>query len=353
MRSAPARPQPPSFSAPFPSCSARERALIVAGLALGALALGGCSGCGDKSAPVDKNPVGTMEALRDALQSDDPDAWKKPVGTRPPCADAEPVALAPGQTSARDTGCFAAIATTLGSKRGFSSSPPDQASATTVAIVLLRDGRGDWVSNADAWLGSMKGGKGPGPDALRLAVAARMVAGANAVGARIDDDAAAIAALRAVAGALPGACPTYHLVGAGRDTSKLPAELSPDHAACVQHDLARREGPGARYGFGVFRALEGALALWRESERALRMGLTVSSPETRAALEKRLAIIEPATQKIATRKLAGTTSAAVTETLGDIHADAGYVLWQDAGADGGAADAAAASPGTGTHPAPK
>jgi len=314
-----------------PSSAVASASRLALAVLLVAVGCTGVAGCGDKG---EKNPIAKIEGLRDALEKDDAAAIKTQLEGKPPCPEAEPVALGPGQASPRDTGCLAQIATALGSKKGFSPSPPDQAAAATAAVVLMREGRGDYVAHLENWLGSLKGGKGPGPDALRLAVASRMAAAAPQVGRKIEEDPEAIAAMKAVAGAIPGACPTYALLGAGRDATKLPAELSADHATCVHRDLGRREGPGSGYGAGVFRGLEGALAAWRETERALRMGLANATPGVKAKVEAKLAIIEPATQAIATKKLASTTTAAVAAVLGDVHADAGYLIW-DAGADGG------------------
>jgi hypothetical protein len=279
-----------------------------------------------------------IDGVRESLEKDDAASITSAVDGYPTCSDAPPVALLPTQPSPRDTGCFAEIATALGSKRGFNPKPPDQAAATTVAIVLLRDGRGDWVAHSEDWLGSMKVGKGSGPDALRLAVARKMADAAPKIGRKLEEEKDALEAMKLVATSIPGACPTYWLLGSGTDPSKIGAEQSADHAACVHRDLARREGPGSSYGSGTFRALEGSLALWRETERALRLGLANASPEARVVLERKLAIIEPATQAVATKKVASASPAQTVLALGDVHADAGIPLFRakDAGAEGGA-----------------
>jgi hypothetical protein len=301
---------------------------VAGGLTL-AFAFALASGC--------KAPMAKIDAVRDSLEKDDAAAIASAVDGYPACGDAPPVALLPTQPSPRDTACFAEIANALGSKSGFHPRPPDQAAATTVAIVLLRDGRGDWVASSEDWLGSLKVGKGSGPDALRLAVARKMAEGAPKVGKKLDEDKDALEAMKAVAAAIPGACPTYWLLGSGTDPSKIAAVHSADHAACVHHDLGRREGPGSSYGAGTFRALEGSLALWRETERALRLGLANASPAAKAVIERKLAIIEPATQAIATKKVASASPAEAVQALGDVHADAGIVLFKarDAGAEGG------------------
>jgi hypothetical protein len=296
-----------------------------------------------------KGPMAKIDAVREALEKDDAAAISSAIEGYPACADAPPVALLATQPSPRDTGCFAAIASALGSKKGFSPRPPDHAAAATVAIVLLRDGRGDWVAHSEDWLGALRNGKGSGTDALRLAVARKMAEAAPLVGRKLEDDKDALEAMKAVAGAIPGACPTYWLLGSGTDPSKLATEQSAEHSACVHKDLKRREGPGGSYGAGTFRALEGSLALWREAERALRLGLPNTAGAARATLEAKLKTIEGATQAIASKKIGTASPEATVVMLGDVHADAGIMLWKGAGdsgaeggADGGAAGADAA-----------
>lgn len=278
-----------------------------------------------------------IDAVRLALESDDTAAVARAIDGYPACADAAPVALLPTQPSPRDTGCFAAIANSLGSKKGFAPKPPDQAAATTVALVMLRDGRGDWVAHSDDWLTSLRSGKGPGVDALRMAVARKMAEAAPHVGKHLDDEADAQKAMKAIVAAIPGACPTYWLLGSGVDPKDIAAEHSADHAACVQTDLKRREGPGGTYGSGTFRALEGSLSLWRDAERALRVGLpSVTTGAAKAMVETKLASIELATRAIAAKKIGSAGPDATVRMLGELHADAGISLWKsDAGVDGG------------------
>lgn len=303
---------------------------VAGGLALCAITLISASGC--------KGPMAKIDAVRESLEKDDGAAIASATDGYPACADAPPVALLPGQPSPRETGCFAEIANALGSKKGFVARPPDHAASTTVAIVLLRDGRGDWVAHVDDWLGTIKTGKGPGPDTLRMAVARKMAEAAPHIGKKIEEEKDALDAMKAVAGAIPGACPTYWLLGSGVDASKIAAEHSADHAACVHRDLGRREGPGSSYGSGTFRALEGSLAVWREAERSLRLGAANAAPAAKGVIESKLKVIEPATQAIATKRVASASPPAVVLALGEVHADAGVVLWKDkdAGADGGA-----------------
>ncbi len=294
-------------------------------VSFGTLALDGC-----------KPKLVRMDAVRDALVSTDARAIDEVVRSLPTCPDAPPVALAQGMASPLDKGCLSEIANAFGSRTGFSPSPPDQAALTTAAVLVARDGRGDQIAHADAWLGVMKGGKGVGADALRAAVSRAMVESAPVVGRRFETEADARAAMKAIAASIPGACPTYRLLGKGDALTTLAPELGPDHAACVQRDLGRREGPGPSYGAGIPRALEGALALWRETERALRLGAPGADPSVKPALDRQLPTIEAATQRIATERSAATVAQPVLDRMGELHAMAGIVLWKDAGAaDGG------------------
>jgi hypothetical protein len=290
-----------------------------------------------------RSPMARIEGLRDGLAADDDGAIARALDGVPKCADTTPVVLAPNQPSPRDRGCLSDIANALGSKRGFTATPPDQAAAATAAVLVTRDHRGDLVAHADVWLGAIKTGTGSGIDALRLGVARAMAGASPAVGRSIDEDKDALAALAAIGGAIPGSCPTYQMLGAGVDPKTIPPELSADHAACVQRDLSRREGPGGRYGEGIFRALEGSLALWREAERALRLGSDKAAPQAKLGMTRYLATIESATQKSKTKQLDSHTTTATVNFLGDVHAEAGIKLWKDkdAGADAeaGAADA--------------
>jgi hypothetical protein len=272
-----------------------------------------------------------IDAVRDALVADDPSAIASATNGYPACTD-------PKTTAA----CLTSVAEALGSKRGFVRDPPDHAGATTAAIALLRDGRGDWLGNADAWLGTIKSGKGIGSDVLRLATARKMAEESPAVGKKLDDEAAAKSAILAVVRSVPGACPTYWLVATGSDPKTMPPELDPDHSACVQKDLVRREGPGGSYGTGTFRALEGALAVWRETERALRLGMAHAEPDPKAVLEKKLPTIEAATAKIESKKLPPDegASAQIMAYMRNAHAEAGVLLAKpDAGSDDAGADA--------------
>ncbi len=305
----------------------RPRASAFAALAFvaGFVTLGAGAGC--------RGPMAKIESLRQALISGDTKTIREATTGYPTCTETAPVATLPGKPGPYDAGCLTEIATALGSKQGYDPKNPDHAAAATAALVIARDGRGDWLAHVDGWLDDLKNGRGTGHDTLRLAVAWRMADAAPLVGRRLDDESSARTAMKAVVGAVPGACPTYWLLGSSADPRTIPPELSADHAACVQKDLMRREGPGASYGSGTMRATEGALALWRETERALRMGLPHADAGPRMTLEKHLAMIEAATAKIETVKVESSPS--VIGPMGDLHADAGVLLYPtkpDAGA---------------------
>jgi hypothetical protein len=242
-----------------------------------------------------KGPLAKIEAVRDGLANDDTDAVKNTTSSFPVCK--EPFTVLP------EKGCFTEIANAFGSKSGFNMKPPDQAATATVALVLVREKRGDWFSGADTWMQSIRAGKGPGPDALRLATARQMAAAAPEAARKADDETAALAILKAIGEAVPGACATYTAIGNGVDEKSLPIEMMPDHSACVQKDLARKDGPGGTYGRGTWRAAEGAVALWKDEARALREGLAVTGGKPRATLEASLKKIDDATPKIELKKV--------------------------------------------------
>lgn len=285
------------------------RFVVLAGLA----GLAACKSSG-------RGSMSKIDAEKEALVSGDAATIRAATAGYRVCEEQPYVA----GKSVYSEACLADIANALGSKEGFVVTPPDNAAAATAALVLLRDARGDAFTHLDTWLNDLRSTKGTGHDALRLAVAQKMEEAAPIVGKTIEGDEASRAAMKAVVGAVPGACNTYYLVANGAPLEKMPTPLTPDHSACVQKDLGRREGPGGMFGRGVPRALEGALSVWRETERALRQGLAVSDAATRSVLEKRLAVIEPATQAIKTKH--DDAEKALTDALKAIqaaHADAG------------------------------
>jgi hypothetical protein len=264
-----------------------------------------------------KGPLAKIEAVRDGLADDDVHSLKDATAQFPVCT--EPFVVLP------EKGCFQEIATAFGSKSGFNMKPVDQAAAATVALVLVREKRGDWFSGADVWIDSIKNGQGPGPDALRLAAARQMATAAADVGKRAEDDATALGIMRAIGEAIPGACATYAAIGHGVDEKSLPVEMTPDHSACVQKDLARKEGPGGSYGHGSFRAAEAAVALWKDEAQALHDGLRLMDGKPRATVENALKKIDEASAKISLKKVA--RDDAFIGGMQDVHGDAG-VPWR-------------------------
>ncbi|MBX3262907.1 MAG: hypothetical protein KF782_24735, partial [Labilithrix sp.] len=119
--------------------------VAMTGLALGVPGVAGCKG-----------PMAKIEAVRDALVTDDAAPIREATSGYPTCGDEPPVAVAVGKPGPRDAGCLSDIANALGSKQGFVPNPPDHAAATTAALVIMRDGRGDWLAHPDTWLGDLK-----------------------------------------------------------------------------------------------------------------------------------------------------------------------------------------------------
>ena len=174
----------------------------------------------------------------------------------------------------------------------------------------------------------MQKAKDPNADALRLATALEMNRVADKHAHAIDSDADARAFLADVAASIPGACKTYELLGAGADPDAMPVVESPDHSACVQRDLARKEGPGGGYGQGLFRAVAGALALWKSAASALQEGAPLTSGDAKSALDARLATIDAATPKIVPKVVA----APAGNTWGQMETEHQTPLGGDAGA---------------------
>ena len=263
-------------------------------------------------------PAAKMNAVREVLLED------------APTFDAE---LAACSEKSAANACLGELATAVGSKSGFNATKPDQSAATAVAILLVRDRHGEWVAGApDGWLQVMRKGRGPGADALRLAVALRLSKTLPPY-ARTLTDADAVGFLRDVGSALPGSCSTYAALGAGADDKTLPAEEMSDHSACVQKDLGRGGGPGGTYGHGVWRSAAGLLAFVREATHALKDGLGTMGGKYKDVVLARLGLVDGALAKLVLVTLEDPPPAAV-DMLGE-HRDAGVLpAAKDAGADG-------------------
>lgn len=254
--------------------SARGRALGVAVVALATTSAVGCS------------KTARIEALRDALASGDLDSAKG-LGA-PSCA------------SAATKDCLSARAAWYGSKSGFASEPPDQASAAAVASMVAEGGALDAVPSTNAWIASAREGRGVGGDALRLAVARALAALAKTWARHVEgDDLGKLAA--AVARATPGACRTYALFASGKGDFELAD--TPDHSACVQRDLGRTHGPGGTYGQGQGRAAAGALAFVRDWADALHDGAKLMDGAPKKALDDALAALDVDLAKIDLEKV--------------------------------------------------
>jgi hypothetical protein len=236
------------------------------------------------------------ESVRDALARDDVSAVKS-IASVPECGATET-----GREHAK--GCLDALAKALGSREAFNVSNPDQAAAAAVAVLLVRERRGDWVLGDDTWIMAMKSAKGAGADALRLAVATRMCELAPRLGKKIDDDKEAASLVHDLGTAFPGACATYAAMPLDAAAlSAMPPAEHPDHAPCVQKDLARAGSLGVAYGYGVWRALEATTALWNDELRALHAGAALMTGAPRESLDRKLATIDEATARIALKRV--------------------------------------------------
>jgi hypothetical protein len=274
-----------------------------------------------------RSPIARIEGLRDALASGEEARISGAVEGLPVCE-----APVDGKRA-----CFGLIATALGSKDGFVSTSPNQASAAATAVLLVREKHGDWIPEPGTWLASMRAAKGPGADALRLAVAHEMARAAPKVAHKATEESDARAMMKEIAAAIPGACGTYADLGAGIDEQTLPPERTSDHSPCVQRDLGRAGGPGGTYGQGLWRAGLGAVTLWKEEARILRDGSAQMDGKAKERLVAQLAIIEAASAKIEMKPVETPKNGAFY-AIG-VHDDAGVGL--AATPDAGARDAGA------------
>jgi hypothetical protein len=246
-----------------------------------------------------------------------------------------------------DGACVQALARALGSKNGFNLEAPNQATSATAAILLLRDHSGSGAVSLDTWLLVLREGKGPGADLLRLAVSARLTAVGSQVARRWSENASLKQLLFAIATAVPGACPTYGLLGAGAADESLPAELGANVSACIHHDLQRRDGPGTRYaGQPLTRVSYAATAAYTDTVRALRSGIRIATPTVQHALETAMTEIERASNALQL-DLPKSEDDGTHAYLGQAHANAGILLWQDA--DAGAGPLAMPKSSSGAH----
>ncbi len=272
-----------------------------------ALALAGCS-------REQKN----LGALKEALAHGDAAALGAATREAPTCPAAPVGTRAPAA-------CLADIATWLGSKKGFQFGPPDQAAAGTAALVIARDGRGEWLPGPEAWRIALRAGEGAGADVLRLAVSEKMAEKLSPLARPLSTDDDARALMRAVASSVPGACETYARLGAGEEATAGPPELTAEHSPCVQKDLERSMGPKehGQYGEGLWRGAEGALALAWDVATALRQGVGSADAAVRGTIDANVARVTAALQGVVTKKLSATPAQEYAAQMSDTHADAG------------------------------
>ncbi len=252
-----------------------------------------------------------ITAFRDALASGEASRVTSALEGAPSCV---------GLLGARASdACLAETATWFGSKSGFHFDEPDQASAATAALAIARDGRGESIPAADAWLYALRSGEGAGADALRLATTARIAISAPALARALDADDDARALMRAVGESVAGACETYALLGTGTDDATLPPQTRVDHSACVQKDLDRPSGPSehGRYGSGLGRGAAASLALWKDATTALHAGAAKADAATQSVLAPRLAAIDAAMAKITLKKLPPAPD--LSQFMGEVH----------------------------------
>jgi hypothetical protein len=226
----------------------------------------------------------------------------------------------PECTNVGDTSCVDQLAKALGSKETFNPNNPDQAGAAAVALILVREKRGDVVPGADTWIAAVRTATGPGADAVRVAIALRMAEIAPKLGKTIDDEREALAIARAIGTAFPGACPAYaKLPGDPGGLDAMAPTDHPDHSPCVQRDLKRSTGAGPGYGFGAFRALAGALSLWGEELNALQQGATKMSGKPKDAVTAKLRGVEDATRACKPKRVVAPGNAWATGSGASAH----------------------------------
>lgn len=262
-----------------------------------------------------------MEAIRDALATDRA-VQRDALGSFAACSKAS------------SDGCLEEISKAIGGGH-FLAEKPDNPSLSAMSIVLERDGHVGRVPSPESWLAVMKGGRGPASDTLRLAILRALAREAKVYDHPLTSELEARALMRVVGASVPGACATYVALGDGVDVKTMKAEESPDHSPCVHKDLSRREGPGPRYGEGIYRAAEAAATLLRETERAIRMGIELTEEPGRSFARDKLGIVEKATLALRLPKLESAADPSVAAYLSGVHSDAG-IPYLAAPIDGGA-----------------
>ena len=233
----------------------------------------------------------TVTSLRDALVSGDSARLVSAV-------EGAPTRARP-RAGARRTSVLGKMADWFGAKQGFLAREPDQAAARWLRS---RSRATDGASGPRTrnMVPGAAAGEGPGGDALRLAMTARMAKDAPALAHALDAEADARALMSAVSASVPGACETYALLGAGNEDRRAASRRCARITRRACRDLERVTGPNehGRYGFGVWRGAAGALALWMDAAVSLRGVIPKSDPAVAAVLNARLAVIDAAMAKI-------------------------------------------------------
>lgn len=224
-----------------------------------------------------------LEKLLGALERGDRERALSEVSDLPRCAELDD---APRQR------CLESMATMFGTKEGFSATSPNQASAGVVVTLVLRDRAGYVVPSPKTWSAALEKSEGRGGNVLRFGIARAMADVKAEVAAAPNGDEAMRATLRAISGAVPGACITYRLLAEGKDPRTLPPADRPEHSPCVQADLARPGALGATFGTGLARAVAGAQSAWRATLAQIRTGAGRHDAYSREKLEALLRELE-------------------------------------------------------------
>jgi hypothetical protein len=242
--------------------------------------------------------------------------------------------------------CRDALARALGARTGFNAANPDQASSAAMAVMLVRDHRGELAEpESDAWLLVLRSGRGVGPDALRLATVKQLETVLPELAREWRGDVELRTFLKGVAAVSPGTCQTYRLVGEGAADASIPAQLHWRSSACVHHDLGKRDGLNVAYAPDpASRCSAGARAALFETVRALRAGTAQAAPAVKARMETKLASLEQLSEHVKL-VLPDAERDGIQEHLGTVHSEVGIELWKrDAGADASKQDASRVSP---------
>lgn len=265
-----------------------------------------------------------------AACKDDPNA--KLNGVRDELSGASPSFDAKLTPCPTDATCLGPLAKDLGSTKGYSAEKPDQASVGALAVLIARDGHGEWATGD--WLDVLRQGKGSGADALRLAIGLRL-AKVLPTYAHALTDAELPAFFKDVGRALPGSCKTYALLGDGKADATLDVAEMSDHSACVQKDLAREGGPGGAYGQGPWRAAAALQTRARAAAKAIQDGASLMGAKYKQVADARAKTALDALGNMVLVKVDAPAGNWTGDALSESHGDGGIKTLQlgDAGRD--------------------